>query len=512
MKTRCTPAQTIKGRESDKMKKLMACSFSISLLVTGSLLSHTTQAEVGYSGTTKQSAYQIPYRSSRLFTLKKGETVISAPEPNIAFIEPLKGNTGQLLIRGMGVGTTSIVLLDKRNRLSRTLNIEVVKNLDGLKKKLYQLLPNENIKVLNAEGNIILSGQVSNLVNMDIAMKLAQAYAVGSGGQRGSSGSSSSGSSGQGQQSGIQNGVINMMQIGGGQQVMLEVKIAEVSRSLSRKFGISRGAAKRTGGANEFMWDVLAAGASVFTGSYLTGDVLFNWTLDFSKDTGLATLLAEPNLTTLSGQKASFLSGGEFPYTACNNTQTTGTTTWIPCTVAFKQFGVGLEFLPTVLDSNKINLNTHVSVSTLNNKAAEITGVENNVPSLAVREAQTTIELADGQTLSIAGLLSDESTGNQSQVPGFADLPLVGGLFRNRGATSDQKELIILVTPHLARPVPKDQIRLPTEAFVEPDDMDFYLLGKMESRKVRALPQPNHSSSGGVNGQFGHQINEGDAQ
>lgn len=487
------------------MKKLIACSFSISLLLSGSFLSHTSQAARKHISSTSQSTFQVPSKSTRLFYLKKGEAVVAAPEPNIAIIEQL-GNQ-KLLIRGMSTpGTTNIVLLDKKNRVSRTITIEVTQNLDSLKKKLYQLLPNENIKVLNAQGKIILSGQVSNLVNMDIAMRLAQAYAGGSSGQKSSSsGSSSSSSSGSSQSQG---NVINMMQIGGGQQVTLEVKIAEVSRSLSRQLGISH-AVSKTRSANDFFWNVLAAGAAIFTGSYITGDVLFNWTLDFSKDTGLATLLAEPNLTTLSGQKASFLSGGEFPYSVCDSQN--NTTGFFVCTVSFKKFGVGLEFLPTVLDSSKINLNTHVSVSSLNNKAAEITDVNTSVPSLAVREAQTTIELADGQTMSIAGLLSTDSTGNQSQVPGLADLPLVGSLFRNRSSNTEQKELIILVTPHLAKPVPKDQIRMPTDAFVEPDDVDFYLLGKMESRKVKPL-QPDNSNNVGVNGQFGHQINEGGSQ
>jgi pilus assembly protein CpaC len=497
MKTNRVSAKTIKQREFDKMKKLTVCCFSISMLFSGI---PSTQAAASDSNRMLQSSYQIPFCSSRLFNLNKGEAVVSAPEPNIAIIEQLQ-ESQKLLIRGMGIGSTSIVVLNKKNRLSRTLNIDVTKNLDGLKKKLYQLLPYENIKVLNAEGNIVLSGQVSNQANMDVAMRLAQAYGMRSKCNSNSNSTSSSGSSSSSSnQTGIQNGVINMMQIGGGQQVMLEVKIAEVNRSLTRKLGISRQASSNHAGGNDFIWSALSAAAGVFTGSYLTGEVLFKWTIDFSKDTGLATLLAEPNLTTLSGQKASFLSGGEFPYAAsCNQGN---------CTVGFKQFGVGLEFLPTVLDSSKINLNTHVSVSTLTNKAAEITGVESSVPSLAVREAQTTIELADGQTMSIAGLLSDDNTANQTQIPGLADMPLIGSLFRNRGNTSEQKELIILVTPHLAAPVPKNLVRLPTDAYVEPDDIDFYLLGKMESRKVKPL-QPDISNNLGVNGQFGHQINEG---
>lgn len=509
MKTNDVLLGIIKYREYDNMKKLLACSFSISLLLSGGVLSNASQAAAKHSvAATSQSTFQVPSKSSRMFYLKKGEKVVAASEPNIAIIEQL-GNQ-KLLIRGFGIGTTNIVLLDKKNNVSRTITIEVTQNLDSLKKKLYQLLPNENIKVMNAQGRIVLAGQVSNLVNMDIAMRLAQAYASSTSGQQGSSTGSSSSSTGSTGSSQNSPNVINMMQIGGGQQVTLEVKIAEVSRTLTRKLGISRDASNNwKSNGNDFIWSALSAAAGVFTGSYLTGEVLFKWTIDFSKETGLATLLAEPNLTTLSGQKASFLSGGEFPYQVCNNQGTNQL--GVVCNIGFKQFGVGLEFLPTVLDSSKINLNTHVSVSTLNNKAAEITGVETSTPSLALREAQTTIELADGQSMSIAGLLSDDNNGNQTQIPGFADLPLVGSLFRNRSATAEQKELVILVTPHLARPVPKNQIRLPTDAFVEPDDVDFYLLGKMETRKVKSL-QPDNSNNVGVNGQFGHQINEGGRQ
>jgi pilus assembly protein CpaC len=482
------------------------------LLITSISISTITYSVEKKAPENHQIIIQVPSRSSRLLNLKKGEKVIAASEPNIAIIEQLSDE--KLLIRGMStLGTTNIVLLDKKNNLSRTVTIEVTQNLDSLKKKLYQMLPNEAIKVSNAHGKIVLAGQVSNLANMDIALRLAQAYTTSSssGSQSGNTtnnaSSNSSSNTGTNSNSISNPNVINMMQVGGGQQVTLEVKIAEVSRTLTRKLGISRDISNNhQRGGNDFIWSALSTAASVFTGSYLTGEVLFRWTIDFSKETGLATLLAEPNLTTLSGQKAAFLSGGEFPYQVCNTqgNQFGG----VICTVGFKQYGVGLEFLPTVLDSHKINLNTHVSVSTLNNKAAEITGVSTSTPSLSVREAQTTIELGDGQSMSIAGLLSDDSNGNQSQVPGFADIPLVGTLFRNRSSTAEKKELIILVTPHLAQPVPKSQMRLPTEAFVPPDDVDFYLLGKMEARTSKPL-QPDNSNNVGVNGQFGHQVNEG---
>lgn len=430
----------------------------------------------------RHNSYFVPINTSILVKLRKRERIGTGSRDKIAsYYYSKEGH--KLIIRGESLGTTNIIVLDHRNRISRTLNIEVGFNLAALKRTLYKLLPGENIKLSSTHNSIVMSGEVSNVSNMDAAVKLAQGYIANTKtGKKGQSG-----------------GVINMMKVGGGQQVMLAVKIAEVSRTIARQLALNSAASKTTTGTDDdFFWNILAAGAGLFTGSYVAGDVLFNWTLDFSRDTGLATILAEPNLTTMSGQKASFLSGGEFPYLEnCSQND---------CSVGFKQFGVGLEFVPIVLDSNRINLNTHVSVSALTNAAAEVTGVASEEPSLSLREAQTTVELADGQTMSIAGLLSSEFSNDQSHVPGVADIPLVGSLFRNRSALKEQKELIILVTPHLAKPIPPDQVRLPTEAFVEPDDVDFYLLGRMESRKVRMLP--NQGENGGMNGQFGHQINE----
>nr|WP_305907142.1 hypothetical protein [Methylomarinum sp. Ch1-1]MDP4519868.1 hypothetical protein [Methylomarinum sp. Ch1-1] len=228
---------------------------------------------------------------------------------------------------------------------------------------------------------------------------------------------------------------------------------------------------------------------------------MFSWDLLFSRDSDIATILAEPNLTTISGRKAAFLSGGEFPYAAdCSLGN---------CEVDFKKFGVGLEFTPIVLDANRISLKTHVSVSSLTNDAAIVTEVESVTPSLSTREADTTLELADGQTMSIAGLISEQNDHTQQHTPGLADLPLLGSLFRNRQSFNEKKELVILVTPHLARPIPRHQIRLPTDNYVQPDDIDFYLLGRMEGRateKTRSAPTYN-PSSGGTVGQFGHQIN-----
>jgi pilus assembly protein CpaC len=325
-----------------------------------------------------------------------------------------------------------------------------------------------------------------------------------------------------------------MMHVGGEQQVMLEVKIAEVTRNLARSLRLDTASAAKTNqNDGSFFWSVAAAGAGLFTGTYVAGDTLFAWSLGFSRNTDLATVLAEPNLTTLSGKKASFLSGGEFPYTACNGTGGANNGGFsVPCTVSFKPFGVGLEFTPVVLDSNRINLTTHVTVSSLSNQANDLIAAGaaqacstsglfegdtictvnlQPTPSLDTREAVSTLEIADGQTLSIAGLLSENNTTSQEQTPGLADIPVLGSLFRNRDAQNEKKELLILVTPHLATPIPPEDIRLPTDNYVPPSDIDFYLLGRMEARKPAeqtAQSKVFDPANGGTSGQFGHQIKQ----
>jgi pilus assembly protein CpaC len=490
-------------------------------------------AAITTSANAKQVRYSVPINKSLLINLERpvvkliqGKNDIADVVANIKILSPR-----QILLRGNSIGATNATIWDAENHVAMVMDVEVTHNLDRLKEKLYELLPNETIEVRSVEKCIVLSGEVSNIVNMDYAMKIAQGYAMpqgqGGGGGQGCNGSPSIGNSGGGGGGGggsAANFIINMMHVGGEQQVMLEVKVAEITRELRRELTLNTASTQTSREDGSFLWTVLSAGAGAFTGSYVVGDTLFAWSLNFFRNTSLATVLAEPNLTTLSGKKASFLSGGEFPYTACTASGQAGGDSIVPCTVNFKPFGVGLEFTPVVLGSHRINLTTHVSVSALSNRANQILTEGDTgdatlnlqpTPSLETREAVSTIELDDGQTMSIAGLMSENNTNAQQQTPGLADIPVLGSFFRNRQSSNDKKELLILVTPHLARPLPKEQIRLPTDNYVAPGDIDFYLLGRMEARKNRntaALAPVTDPASGGTTGQFGHQINYGGAQ
>ncbi len=229
----------------------------------------------------------------------------------------------------------------------------------------------------------------------------------------------------------------------------------------------------------------------------LTNDFLINVTIEAAKENGLAKILAEPNLTTLSGQEAKFLSGGEFPIPVPQGDDNV--------TIEFKEFGVGVGFLPIVLGDGRINMVLNVSVSELSNANSVAVGSGGSsssflVPSLTKRSANSTVELMDGQTIGIAGLLNENMREVISKFPGLGDIPILGHLFRSQEYIKGETELVILVTPHLVKPISPGDIKLPTDSFVEPNDAEFYLLGRMEGSAS------TDRSGGGTTANFGHDL------
>jgi pilus assembly protein CpaC len=219
---------------------------------------------------------------------------------------------------------------------------------------------------------------------------------------------------------------------------------------------------------------------------FLNGDFLFNLALDAAKQHGAAKILAEPTLTTLTGQEAQFLSGGEFPIPVPQGGAVSGSVT-----IEFKEFGVSLRFLPVVLSNNQINLKLNISVSELS--AANSIGLQSNgvtstfvIPSLAKRAASATVEVADGETIGIAGLISESTRSSITKFPGLGDVPVLGALFRSEDFQKGQTELLIIVTPRLAKPLPKTRVPLPTDGFTDPTDAEFYLMGRVQGSAASA--------------------------
>jgi pilus assembly protein CpaC len=411
----------------------------------------------------------VPLYKSHILELNTPVKKISIGNPDIADI--LIMQSGQLYILGRGLGTTNVLLWDNKNRLISAFDIEVTHDLDTLKAKLYDLLPGEDIRVHSSQGTIVLSGQVTSLIKMNTAVEIASSFA------RPTKEDEEEISS-----------VVNLMSVGGAQQVMLKVTVAEVSRHVLKELGVKFRAVRDGGG--DFIFGALAPGGltsvdvpspapllaasrSLFA-NYSDGSFMFNMAIEAAKENGSAKVLAEPTLTTLSGQQATFLAGGEFPIPVREDDSTT---------IVFKEFGIGLKFVPVVLDSDQINLKLNISVSEPSeDHVVSLGDVDSSsttfVPSLRQRSASATVELADGQTMSIAGLMNENMREVVNKFPGLGDIPILGQLFRSQSYRKDETELVILVTPVLAKPVDPNQIDLPTDNFVEPSDFAFYLLGR----------------------------------
>lgn len=452
-----------------------------------------------------EASLVVPLYKSKVLKFQNEIKKVSIGNPDIADI--LLINPSQMYVLGKALGTTNILVLDYDDQLLTTINLEVGHDLAALKKSFARLLPGENIQVHSSQGSIVLSGEVSGIGQVKSAMDLAKSFMPLSKGLAKT----------QGDEKLLGNKVINLLKVAGAQQVMLEVKVAEISRQFMKsidvdfnlvgpgswvKVGAVSGGASMLGtsGAlssapevNEVLQSNLNVPDKGLFYSLLNKNALFNAVLKVAKEKGLAKVLSEPTLTTLSGQEAKFISGGEFPTPI---PQSDGNTT-----IQFKEFGVGLKFLPVVLDQKRINLKLDLSVSELTNTNTVTVGQGNTtsqifVPSLSKRSVNTTVELADGQTLGIAGLISDNLRSTVNKFPGLGKIPVIGALFRSQEFIKGQTELVIFVTPHFAKPSAQTVMKLPTDDYVEPSDAGFYIKGELEEGDdIPVEPMPDETSA-----------------
>ena len=451
----------------------------------------------------------IPLFKSRVVVVDVPTGRVAVGNPDVADIVVI--NPTQLYVLAKDIGTTNVLFWSRDNMLIGSINLEVVHDLDGLKAKLHQLMPTEPIEVYSAQRSIILRGRASNVSSMNAAVRIADGYLAQI--QTAKKTQEFEQDSGSRREDKSVGSVINLIEVGGSQQVMLEVKVAEISRTEMRRLharfnAISKGVDGAIGGVNggarfpdvlfapddvrlptlpgNFPWgpaidefapnDMTIVNQGLF-GTFINDNFLFNLAIDAAKEKGLAKVLAEPTLTTLTGQEAEFLSGGQFPIPISNGLN--------GVTVEFKKFGVGLKFLPVVLSDNRINLKINVSVSELVDTASLVLESDNVsrrtfVPSLRERSASATVELGDGQSMGMAGLLDDNLRELVTKFPGLGDIPVLGALFRSNQFQKGQTELVIMVTPRLAKPVAPGSVTLPTDKFVEPTDSEFYWKGQLE--------------------------------
>lgn len=471
----------------------------------------------GYASTLTGKTVTVAHHKSTHVILPGKAKQVSLGDPDVLDIIILKSN--EVFLIGKKLGSTNLMAWDRNGRLIESFNIEVTHDLNNLKAKLYAFLPDETIKIHSAQGKLVLSGQVSSLESMKTAIKIAETYAPAEVVDEEAKVSK--------KQEELSN-VINLMTIGGAQQVMLEVTVAEVQRSLVRRFdsnfhffqssGSLSWGATSTGGIIDDVGGVLgpifnapSIDSTGLLGTFSDSNTLFSFALDVAKQNGLAKVLAEPNLTALSGTKAEFLAGGEFPIPVPDDDG---------IVIEYKEYGVGLKFVPTVLSDKKINLKLEVDVSEIANAGSltitpDLANASYYIPPITRRSASSTLELADGQTIGIAGLLSENVRDVTSKMPGFGEIPVLGQLFNSQEYISGETELVILVTPRLAKPIDRAKISLPTDAFVDPNDLEYYLLGSAsyidENKNSRSdkskLPEVIvPMNQGGSEGNFGHSL------
>jgi pilus assembly protein CpaC len=360
----------------------------------------------------------------------------------------------ELFVLGRKTGAMNVILQDADGRC-HLKDIVVTVDPEALQSLLADLVPDERgIRVKAAENSLVLTGEVSDPVVLDQVLALAASYGDGK-------------------------KVVNLLHVAGAQQVMLEVKIAEVSKTLLDKLGSSVGLARsRNGGTDTFslLSNFLSEGGGFAQAMRLGRTTL---QVDGQKDDGLVRVLAEPNIMAVSGQQASFLSGGKIFIPVARDPGAGGFTT---ITLEEKEFGIGIKFTPTVLGGSRVNLKMVSEVSDLaqaGNPFVSVNGVTSVLPSFTVRRADTTVQLNDGQSFVIAGLIKNNTTETVKRFPGLGEIPVLGALFRSSEFQKDQTELMFVVTPRLVKPLATAP-RLPTDNHVPPTRADVYLNGSLE--------------------------------
>ena len=396
-------------------------------------------------GLSKASAtVKVPFGKSEMIRTDTAFVDIIVADPETADVLPLTDRS--LSVLGKKIGSTRLSVYGEGKQLVGVFDVEVSYDTSQLAAELTSQFPHASFRVSSVNGRILLSGSAPDGVTLDKAVMIAKQFGPE---------------------------VINSVRVTQPQQVLLEVRFVEAARTAGRELGIN--------------WDVVTSNFNLSTGvgllgpnapfgtmigNLLTGGVDAEAIINSLEGRGVARRLAEPNLVALSGDTASFLAGGEFPFPV----QSTNNVV----TIEFKKFGVGLAFTPTVMADGLINLKIEPEVSQIDpTNSVRIGGVE--IPSLIVRRANTTVELRNGQSFAIAGLLQSINDVNQAQLPWIGNIPILGALFRSSAYQKRETDLVIIITPRIVRPTrPGDLVRTPLDNTLPPNDVDFFLHGVTE--------------------------------
>ncbi|MCM5572085.1 type II and III secretion system protein family protein [Burkholderiaceae bacterium FT117] len=433
-------------------------------------------------------AMSLTIGKSTLVRLPAPISRISVGNPAVADVTLI--NPRELYLLGKTYGSTNVILWS-RNGPTTIVDVAVGIDSGALQNRLRELLPNEQgIVVKTAADSVVLAGEVSSALQANHAVSIAEAFArsYAFGVQAPIQAGIPQAQQGQvlaitqSRQQGMAGGqtgpkIVNMMRIAQPQQVMLEVKVAELSKNLLDKLGVGINGTRTNGDWRYSILSNFLSNSSGLLGIATRGNSL---QLDAEKQDGLVRVLAEPNIVAISGQEASFLAGGKIFIPVARANDTTGGTT---ITLEEKEFGVGLKFTPTVLDGGRINLRVAPEVSELSQTGSPFTtigGQTSILPSFTTRRAQTTVQLMDGQSFAIAGLIKNNMTETVKRFPVLGEVPILGALFRSSEFQTDRSELMFVVTARLVKPLPSGQLTLPTDNFVPPSRAEFFANGQLE--------------------------------
>ncbi len=407
-----------------------------------------------------------------LIRLPRPAATVFIANPDVADVQVK--SPSMIYVNAKTPGETVLYAVDADDNVLLNAPIRVEHDVSRLRESLHALIPGENVAVESVDGSLVLKGNVSTALRAEKANALATSIANEAKGK-----------------------VVNQLSVATPNQVNLRVKIAEVSRTVLKAFGVNW---SKSIGDTQFNTSNPVTGGQIASRNTITFGFgapgsRIEAQVDALAQEGLLTILAEPNLTATNGQPASFLAGGEFPVPVAGSASN-GIAT---ITVAFKEFGIRLDFTPTVIDAQHVSLRVRPEVSELTNTGAVSVPITANntvtIPALTVRRAETTLELGSGQSFALAGLLSHTLEQDISKVPALGDIPILGQLFRSNRFQKGETELVIIVTPYLVKPAPTvASLQSPTDGFVTPHDVQTIINGATyrqtlpAGEKVRVAP------------------------
>lgn len=404
-------------------------------------------------------AVAVAQGKSQLIHVARPFAKVLIGNQEVADVLPMNSDT--LYVLGKKPGATNLTLYDKQSRLVSVIDLIVGADVAGLRTQIAALLPGEPIGVRGAGDSVVIEGVVSNAIVAERAARIAETFAPLK--------------------------VVNFMSLGSPQQVLLEVRFSEMRRSTVKELGfrsltVSNNGRFSSASGEDDVFDDAGIPRSLnsfatFFGSFGIGGLNINVALDALEQKGLINTLAQPNLIALSGETASFLAGGEFPVPIASAAGTNGVPT---ITVAFKEFGVSLAFTPTVLANGVISLVVAPEVSSIDpNASIRLNNIV--IPGLRTRRARTTLEMRDGESFAIAGLIGADFANSVRQVPLLGSIPILGALFRSTRFDRNETELVITVTPHIVRPVTPSALAMPTDRVRAPGETEQLLFGARQA-------------------------------